>query len=150
MSSEQTNPPTRLLALLEAYGADASRWPAEDRDLGETEVDLEPDLAPHRAEAAALDRLLDLAPLPVPSASLLADVLASAEPSPLRRGIALLWPFGPAWQPASVLAMSAVLGLLMGPTLPVSNTPSIEVTPGSSTGIESLVFGAGLGDEEQP
>lgn len=51
-----------LERLLEAYGADRTRWPPRERLRFASLLASEPEAQRHVAEAAALDRLLDLAP----------------------------------------------------------------------------------------
>jgi len=117
--------PERALAILEAYGAEPARWPEADRDGMRARLALSPGLAARRAEEAALDRLLAMAPMPAPAPALKARILAAAGEGEVRRGeagrpfawLAALWPFGPPWQPASALVAAAVLGLIVGATL---------------------------------
>jgi len=51
-----------LERLLEVYGADRTRWPPRERLRFASLLANEPEAQRHVAEAAALDRLLDLAP----------------------------------------------------------------------------------------
>lgn len=68
----------RFEHLLEAYGADFRRWPAEERGSAAIYAAQNPDAAAAIAQAQALDRSLDLAREASPSADLAARVLASA------------------------------------------------------------------------
>jgi hypothetical protein len=120
----------RLAAVLAAYGANPSRWPKAER------AGLERALAslPRDAvrEADALDATLDRVPSAAASASLNARVLAgfdAAAPhlragafAPLTRAITrvrdLIWPGAPLWQPVSALALSLIVGLVVGVLVP--------------------------------
>lgn len=83
----------RFLALVEAWGADARRWPADERAAAEAFAAARPDLAgPILAGAEALDALLGASPVTTPSASLRDRVIASAAEAGLRaRGQGRLW-----------------------------------------------------------
>ncbi len=62
----------RLAELLEAYGADPARWPAEEREAALALLALSPEARRRRDEAARLDALLDRVaaePGDVPTAS---------------------------------------------------------------------------------
>ena len=129
---------TRLGQLLEAYGADPGRWPGAERSEARARLGAAGDLATLQAEAATLDRLLDQAPLPLPSPTLMADILAAASPQPWQRWAHLLWPFGPIWKPATAFALVAMLGLAAGGVL-----PSQSSLDGSHAAyeVEGLMFG---------
>ncbi len=105
----------RLQAVLASYGADPARWPKADRDalehfLGSTGDDL--------GEAAAIDRILDLASAPPVPAGLESRLLsrlskdvrstvvpfARPAPKPARS-----WPWA-----AVPLAASLALGIYLG------------------------------------
>ena len=109
---------TRLRRLLEAYGAEPARWPAAERRSALSLLATPSDAVRLRAEAAELDAWLDQAAPPLPSPELMADVLASASPSPWRRWAGTLWPFGPIWKPASGLVLACTLGILAGSLTP--------------------------------
>jgi hypothetical protein len=51
---------------------------------------------------------------PGPSAALVGRILADAERAFAPRWRTLVWPFGPVWKPASVLAAAAVIGIGVG------------------------------------
>jgi hypothetical protein len=69
----------RFELLLDAYGADFRRWPAELRAHGKTFVAQHPDVAGLLVEAGALDRVLHLARnVGPPSTGLAARILAQA------------------------------------------------------------------------
>lgn len=66
--------PERFSALLEAYGADPRRWPADERAAAGRFATGQ---KAEQAEAAALDRLLDAATVPAPAPGLRTRVLAA-------------------------------------------------------------------------
>lgn len=75
----------RFLALIEAYGADARRWPDAERAAALAFAEARPDVA--RAalvEADAVDALLQGARTPAVSASLRGRVIASAAQAGLK------------------------------------------------------------------
>lgn len=111
----------RLGALLDAYGGAAKRWPEADRAWALRLIAASPAAASLHRQATALDALLDEAALSPASPQLTAAVLTGFGRS---RGawLALLWPFGPIWRPASALAAACVLGIAVGLTTPVSET----------------------------
>lgn len=80
----------RLRALLDAFGADADRWPADERAAALALIASSVDARALRDEAAQLDLLLDEDPVAAPSDLLVARVLASA-PKPARRRRAVGW-----------------------------------------------------------
>lgn len=68
----------QLTALLDAYGANPQRWPAEQRAAALALVLRSPEARAKRDAAARLDALLDSAPSTRPSPELAARVLATA------------------------------------------------------------------------
>jgi hypothetical protein len=94
----------RFEVLLDAYGADFQRWPADARAAGEAFAAANGDAAALLRDAATLDRALDLA-ADTPDASALASrILASA---PRRRA---------AFDTRAALALAAcaVFGIVLG------------------------------------
>jgi hypothetical protein len=67
----------RLRHLLEAYGADPERWPAEEREAALGLLAVSPEAQAARVEAARLDALLGLASAAEPSPDLSARILAA-------------------------------------------------------------------------
>ncbi|WP_461344316.1 hypothetical protein [Brevundimonas sp. GN22] len=101
----------RFEYLLDAYGADFARWPADARDAGRAALHSDPQLQVAWAKAAALDDMIRLPNL-VPSAALRDQIIASATKAGLRaRRIrrALL----AVWSGAGVAA-TAVAGAALG------------------------------------
>jgi len=117
----------RLAGLLDAYGADVHRWPPGERD-GHAMALADAGLEETVAGARGLDRLLDLASIPVPPAGAAARTIALATPEAragnvsdlaghARRGRVLRAPFAlPALSAGSALAASLLLGLYLGTT----------------------------------
>ncbi len=105
----------RLQAVLASYGADPARWPRADRDALKHFLDHAGD---DLTEAAAIDRMLDLAPAPPVPAGLETRML-----SRLNRDVrTTVVPFArpaskraPSWPWAAVpLAASLALGIYLG------------------------------------
>lgn len=117
-----------LLQLLDAYGADPARWPAEDprRAKAWTLIDSGDAMAAQSVAAArALDRALDTMAAPAPSAALTGAILQAAQkPGPgfrswagLLRKPALLKPA--LLKPVGALACAGLLGIMVGVWSPV-------------------------------
>ena len=143
--------------LLDAYGADPARWPAEDLRRAAAWALIESDDAAalqSLAAAAALDRALDSATPPAPSAALTGTVLQAAQRTgPGRSGPGLPGRFGlllnPAFfRPAGALACAMLLGLAVGSWSPV---PIVGVGESQVAGLEtemaSLATLDGNGDD---
>jgi hypothetical protein len=95
MTAERNDTPMtveRLQQLLDAYGANPERWPADRRSQA---LELLAESAPARAlraEAARLDALLDMVPAAEPSPQLVRRALSAApSPSPARARAARSW-----------------------------------------------------------
>jgi hypothetical protein len=99
--------------LLDAWGADLTRWPAEERHLAE--VLLRDSEAARTAQAAArrFEALLDSARVPEPALDLAARIV-SALPVKQSRRRAAAWPFATPLVPALGWAAAAALGLFVG------------------------------------
>ncbi|MGD9538288.1 MAG: hypothetical protein AB7P52_11970 [Alphaproteobacteria bacterium] len=107
----------RLADALDAYGGDFRRWPDGLRAPAEALVARDAEARRLHEAALALDALLDAAPAPLPSRELKARIVRRAAPPLWRQGLAALWPFGPAWQPAAALLLIAAIGVAIGPYL---------------------------------
>jgi hypothetical protein len=68
----------RLQQLLDAYGAEAERWPPEEREAALALLAHSTEAQVQQDKAARLDALLDLAPVAQPSTELAARILAAA------------------------------------------------------------------------
>jgi hypothetical protein len=113
-----------LEQVRDRYGADRTRWPAPVRRDFASLLATSPEAQARLSEAAALDRLLDLAPQPTFDARPLADrIMAAVEQerpavAPPRARVA--WASGAgraasgSWPAAALLAASLVLGTVFG------------------------------------
>ena len=99
----------RFEALLDAYGAEPRRWPADRRAAAEALLARSAEAQALHAAAARLDSLIDTAAVESAPAHLVGRVIAAA-PQPRARGG---W-FGGWLKPAGGLAIAAVLGLALG------------------------------------
>jgi hypothetical protein len=165
---------TRLLELIDAYGADPERWPAGERPAALALLARSAAARTALAEASALDHLLDAAPAPVaPTADLAARVLARAPRAavrvrrPLRRFVAtalpvaaaagfLLWMAGPTTDmPApgpSAIGEVAALGDLTVPTDVLLDLSDLTLADDPDLSCDESAFGCldfDL-DDEQP
>ena len=162
---------TRLLELIEAYGADPTRWPAVERAAATTLLEYSAAARAALEAAAALDRLLDAAPAAPPSPDLSARVLARAPGAagrrarPPRRIVAivlpvaaaaglLLWMAGPTTErvtpvPAGLLE-TASLGDLTGPTDALLDFSDLDLADDPDLSCEDSAFGCvELGYDDQ-
>ena len=74
---------SRFREIVESYGGDPDRWPAEERAAATT-LAGRPEGRALLDRAAGLDGLLDTAPVPAPASQALVDrLLAVAEPDPV-------------------------------------------------------------------
>jgi len=132
----------RLAEILDAYGADPRRWPAEERAAVEKLIAESVDAGSLHADAAALDKLMDLAIAPAASPELMARVLAGRGLAGADGWLAILWPFGPVWQPLSAMALLTVLGIAIGATAPDIVIP--DYGDSAIAEVESLTLGPAL------
>jgi hypothetical protein len=106
--------PERLEQLLDSYGADERRWPAELRATMLDTLDAHPGARQQRQAARDLDLLLDSYQ---PAATDLSPRILNALPqNPVERLFAWLLPEAPGmwWRPALAGALPFVLGLAIG------------------------------------
>lgn len=104
---------TRFDALLEAYGADLARWPADLRAEAETFATA-PDAQSALHAARALDRLLDAYQAEAPGLALHQRILARAP----QAGAAWRWRrTGAFWLSGASLAAACAAGLIVGVSL---------------------------------
>lgn len=104
----------RFEYLLDAYGANWSRWPADERDAAKVAVAADPRLMKLWSDADALDDMIRLPNL-VPSAQLREQIIASAAKAGLhtrrvRRALLALWS-GAGF--AATAAAGATLGIVI-------------------------------------
>ena len=110
----------RFSQLVEAWGADARRWPQAERAQAEAYRLAEPQVAARLlAEAGAIDSLLDAAPRPVVSHALRERVLAAAAGAGLRahRPWFGFQPGRLAWLSGGACAAAACAGIIAGQTM---------------------------------
>jgi hypothetical protein len=136
--------------LLEVYGGDRSRWPAEDRAAAAQLVARDAKARRLLAEAEALDRVLERAPLPaLETEAALADrIVTAAQRSPRivriggraaeidqpRLPWALRFPRGNV-RAAGVLVASLAAGILLGlSSLPQTVLPGLAELAGIDRG----------------
>ena len=110
----------RFRELLDAYGAEPRRWPANERTMAEALAARQPEARDLRAKAAAIDALLDramlLAPPIIDAEALIGRITARAQSQvvafrPARRPSA-----GTFWLKVASLAAAAMIGFLVGVT----------------------------------
>lgn len=120
----------RLAAIFAAYGANPARWPAAERAAAEAASNA--NSTNDAREARALDAALDLAPQIVVPAALGPRILWAFDEearlrragvfAPLAKAIErardIIWPGAPLWQPASALAVSLIVELVVGILVP--------------------------------
>ncbi len=120
----------RFTAIVDAYGADAARWPENERAGARALLAADPRARAILSQAVELDQLLDLAPSHLPSAALTGRILASLPPPRLgwRALLADILPGRNVWQPTAGLAFALVMGIGVGVLWPVSApfTPGAE------------------------
>jgi hypothetical protein len=124
MTTDDRDERARFAALIEAYGAEPRRWPADRRAWAEDLLRRSAEARALAAEAAALDAALDRAPLAAPPAALIGRVLAAAP-----RARAGHWWLGGFWRPAAGLSAAAILGIglgVFGPVFPSLATADQE------------------------
>lgn len=158
---------TRLVEVLDTFGADPSRWPAAERAVLEALVRTDKSAAQLFVEAKALARVMDAAPALRASAALSARIVAAALEDPARtatvvpfeltrgqtrqtfsiRRAASMWP-------AAALAASFALGLYMGVAgiggTAVESVFQVAMTKSSGTDADSISWleDSGGADEE--
>lgn len=110
----------RLRIVLDAYGADPERWPAEERASAVALIEGSTEARALFEEAAGLDRVLDRLPEPPVSASLHHRIRRLEAPARRNRLAAALEVVGEWLQPGSrfvwqgAVAAAAVVGIVAG------------------------------------
>jgi hypothetical protein len=132
----------RFLALVDAYGADPRRWPADERAAAEAFAAAEPGIArAAMAEADAVDSLLHASATPRVSSALRDRVIASAADAGLkarregrrwldRLGLAL----GAGW--AAAACAGVVAGVLLTSHLTADAQADAVLYQASLTGVD--------------
>lgn len=128
-----------LRRLLESYGADPERWPAEQRQAALDSIEGSAEARALCAQAGDLDAMLNRAAAPAPAPELMAAILAAATAPRPRFWAAPLWPFGPIWKPVSALAAAAMLGIVAGSLVPGPFTSRDQVIEGEIGELAGLV-----------
>jgi hypothetical protein len=131
----------RLRVLVESYGSDPERWPAEERHAFErlsASVEARAWLAEQRRLDAWLARAEDVEPSPA--------LLRRVAEIPVRQGAprAWVWPFGRLRNAVAVAAAAATMGMVVGLSGP-------ELSPGDGHDewdeLSTLAFGTDLAEE---
>ena len=125
----------RLIALIEAWGADVSAFPEAEREAAAALLSEAPQrFAAHLMVAREMDVLLAIAPEAVPSAALRAALIDSAlRPRPQQRSWFLAIPRWPAVGALASLAIGLAIGL--GTAQPV-------VGDAAEDAVDTLVYAA--------
>jgi len=122
----------RFQALIDAYGANPSRWPARERAAAEAFAARDEAAKTLLADAALVDETLDRLSTEEVPARLRARILAGYDevatrhtggafgliPRAIGRLRDAVWPGAPLWQPASAFAVSLAAGLVLGLLVP--------------------------------
>jgi hypothetical protein len=153
----QRMPIDRFAAILDAYGAEAWRWPAAERAAAESLLAASAEARALRAQAAQLDHLLTVSVAPGPSAALRAAILQAAprgdraQSSGAVETLRGLWQallgtltgeLG-GWRPAgAVLGVALLLGVAAGGTVETqsSDTQSTAATEQSVDFVQLALF----------
>jgi hypothetical protein len=112
--------PERLQTILDAYGADPTRWPASERAAAERLLAAMPDGPTLKADAARLDAMLDAMPAPearqLDTTILTACIVALPQRDPVRQPVQwLVRTLGLRGPAAAGLALAAALtGFIVG------------------------------------
>jgi hypothetical protein len=115
-----TMTPKRVREIIEAYGADPVRWPADERDAALAMVGADAGLAALLQESRRLDVLLDQFAPPLPQANaddLARQIAVSAQEMPARRDprdLVVDWRQWFGWPKLAGLAMAGLIGFTVG------------------------------------
>ncbi|MDF1794486.1 MAG: hypothetical protein P1U88_21420 [Thalassobaculaceae bacterium] len=115
---------SRVMALIDAYGGDPTRWPPQEREAAVALLSGDSELARAADEARLLDLTLDALPMPRPNPALRVTLKDIPERSGGLFDLIAGW-FG-VGRPAAGLAAAAVLGVLLGATNPNLPLPGFE------------------------
>lgn len=130
---------TRLLEIIETWGADAAGWPQDERAAAEAHLAVSPErFAAALADARALDQMFDSLPQPeMPRALTEAIIAAAPRPKASRGGLPRWFGLRTPWAPASGMA-AAALGLFMGLTV----APAASADDEMNAEVQQLVVSA--------
>jgi hypothetical protein len=121
---------SRFKMILDAYGSDPDHWPTDEKQQALTLLSKSSKAKELQQIASKLDLLLDTFHVPEPSPELMAKILMQT-PSSYSQSNRTYWlswfPFEQLWQPATVLAFSAFLGIMVGTQLPPPPTEHVHM-----------------------
>ena len=146
----------RLRGVLEAYGAEPERWPAEERAAATALIESSGEARSLFSEAAALDRMLDRLGAPQVSPGLAARVRGIETPPRLGRLGPVLTALGEWLQPGTrfawqgAVAAAAVIGIVAGIGLSEAvldhDMPAVRPLAAIQPAPPDVVFVSGSGD----
>lgn len=138
---------TRLLDIIASHGAKPERWPEEERAAALLALESSPEARRVMEAEDRLDALLDGHVTPPPTLALQTKIAAIPDQTPARLTTILrgYWPFGAIWQPASGLALAAVIGVMVGIGLPRED---ISASAADTEAFAAVITAAG-GDIEE-
>jgi hypothetical protein len=125
--------PERLKQILEAYGSEPTRWPANEREAAKALLDDLPQARTWLEEARRLDGLLDgwsVAPAPAALAARILSAIAQAPRNPsLLAWLSGLWPRPLRLATLGGFACAAALGFALG----LNSPAELSQEPGDFT-----------------
>lgn len=141
----------RFAAILGAYGAEARRWPAAERDAAERLLAASAEARALRHRSEALDAMLNASPTPSPSPALRAAILRAApggRPAPRRGGLlrglwvtavaALAGELGGLRPAGALVAVALLLGVVAGGAVGID--AETEIAGGSGVDVVHLAL----------
>jgi hypothetical protein len=118
-----------MMAVIDAYGGDARRWPADERAALQQLAEAHPEVRTHLVRARALDRVLAAAATPPEGLEPLKERIMAAVAAgggraiavpavqavaPLRRAVGPGARLRHSWPVAAALAASLIVGVVLG------------------------------------
>ena len=132
----------RFEALAETYGGEIARWPEGEREAARALLAANAArLSPVLADAAQLDRLLDLAPAQGPDAALLGRLIAAA-PRGVSAGRRWIAGLGAALGLSAAAFAGIAVGVAVGgaaPSAPAPQVAGVQVEDRAVAGQASVV-----------
>jgi hypothetical protein len=117
----------RFAQLAEIHGGDTARWPEACREEARASLVADPEtLGPILAEAAHLDRLLDLAPAGAVNSALLGRLIAAA-PQPVSSALRWIAGLGAALGLATAAFAGVAVGVAVGHDQPVASQAQVVI-----------------------